>query len=634
MDAQANRVQALTRAEDGPRLIESLRAAVFATVMESRGLYIARDKAQATGFANNLLGHLARVQSNWRGLHDVLPASGQAKSNALESAMSGFVALRTELARVGVAEGAAAADKLGNNDPNRSARVALNRGIDELATITAGTVADLAAETIASGRRIALILLAVTTTAVVSTLGVILWLLRRSVSLPLRRLANALGEMSEGRFDDVVLPSPSQDEVGAITASAKVFLEKLVRNRELEAAAEAGRAARDRQAAALDSHTQDFGTSVSGVMTSLGQSAGKMHTAASDMSEAAKRTRDSTFDAVEGANASARDLNSVAVAAEEMAASIQEIARQVAHVTTAVRMAIDRATETDTKVAGLASAEDRIADVVRLISDVAGQTNLLALNATIEAARAGDAGKGFAVVAGEVKALASQTAHATHEIATQIMAIRAATDAAVRAVREVGLAIGQVEEVATTIAAAVTQQAAATREISRSVQSVTVATTNSAQAMEQVLTIAEQTDTASRSVLVAADEVGQTADTLRVEVNDFLSAVKRGEGDDRRAYERVPGTGAGASLSMHGLAAVQASVRDISRGGVALMCGGTAPPGTDVRVVVLEGERIPGRIVRFEDGVVTVAFRQDVASLTRVDRVLAAVMQRTRSAAA
>jgi hypothetical protein len=38
---------------------------------------------------------------------------------------------------------------------------------------------------------------------------------------------------------------------------------------------------------------------------------------------------------------------------------------------------VDRASETDGKVAGLANAADRIGDVVRLITDIAGQTNLL-----------------------------------------------------------------------------------------------------------------------------------------------------------------------------------------------------------------------------------------------------------------
>jgi methyl-accepting chemotaxis protein len=238
-------------------------------------------------------------------------------------------------------------------------------------------------------------------------------------------------------------------------------------------------------------------------------------------------------------------LNSVAVAAEQMAASIHEISRQVAHVTTAVAKAVDRASETDKKVAGLSDTADRIGDVVRLITDIAGQTNLLALNATIEAARAGEAGKGFAVVASEVKTLATQTARATDQIGAQIVAIRTSTNEAVEAVRDVSLAIGDVASVATAIAAAVEQQAAATQEISSSVQNVTRATNTAAQSMEQVLTIAEQTDIASRSVLTAADEVGRTADTLRVEVNDFLSAMKRGEGevDERRTSERVAGAG-------------------------------------------------------------------------------------------
>jgi len=72
-----------------------------------------------------------------------------------------------------------------------------------------------------------------------------------------------------------------------------------------------------------------------------------------------------------------------------------------------------------------------IESILGLIRTIAGQTNLLALNATIEAARAGDAGRGFAVVAQEVKSLASQTAHATDDIAAKIAAIQEATRSAV-----------------------------------------------------------------------------------------------------------------------------------------------------------------------------------------------------------
>jgi methyl-accepting chemotaxis protein len=366
----------------------------------------------------------------------------------------------------------------------------------------------------------------------------------RGIVGPVASMTAAMTRLARGDHDVEVPARGRTDEIGAMAHAVDVFKQNAIENRALTEAKIKEQAARDRRQAAMDSHTQDFGTSVSGVMASLGQSAAKMHTAANEMSESAKRTRDSTSGAVDGANASARDLNSVAVAAEQMAASIHEISRQVAHVTTAVGKAVDHASQTDKKVAGLAETADRIGDVVRLITDIAGQTNLLALNATIEAARAGEAGKGFAVVASEVKTLATQTARATDQIGAQIVAIRLATGEAVDAVRDVGLAIGQVASVATAIAAAVEQQAAATQEISASVQNVTMATNSAAQAMEQVLTIAEQTDIVSRSVLAAADEVGQTAGTLRVEVSDFLSAMKRGDGEDRRAYERIQGAGA------------------------------------------------------------------------------------------
>ena len=217
-----------------------------------------------------------------------------------------------------------------------------------------------------------------------------------------------------------------------------------------------------------------------------------------------------------------------------MSSSINEISQQVARATRAAGEAVERADVTDAKVGGMAAAADRVGDVVKLITDIAGRTNLLALNATIEAARAGEAGKGFAVVAGEVKALATQTAKATEEIAAQIDAIRAATGEAVTAVRDVSASIGEVNEVATAIAAAVEQQAAATREIAASVQTVTTATQEATQAMQEVSSISESTDAASGMVLAGADEVGRDADTMRGEVTQFLQAMASTDDADRR----------------------------------------------------------------------------------------------------
>ncbi|HEX2943797.1 MAG TPA: methyl-accepting chemotaxis protein [Rhodopila sp.] len=347
----------------------------------------------------------------------------------------------------------------------------------------------------------------------------------RGITRPLLAMTAAMQQLANGN-QEVAIPAQGQrDEIGEMAKAVEVFKQQAIENHRLTEATAREQAAKNRRQAAMDRHTRAFGTSISGVMSDLMQSADGMQSAAHDMSGAAVQTRDSTSHAASGANTSSHDLSAVAVATEEMASSISEISRQVTHVTAAVREAVSLTTETNVKVTGLADTAEKIGDIVRLISDIAGQTNLLALNATIEAARAGEAGKGFAVVASEVKALATQTARATEQIGSQITAISFASAEAKHAARAVGSAIERVDEVAAAIAAAVEEQAAATQEISRNVQTVTTATGGVAQAMEQVLTIAERTDSTSRSVLTAADEVRRTADTLRAKVDDFLTAM-------------------------------------------------------------------------------------------------------------
>jgi methyl-accepting chemotaxis protein len=456
-----------------------------------------------------------------------------------------------------------------------------------------------------------------------ASIGTVIWLLGRGVARPARALTAATGELAAGRLEAAIPGLARHDELGALARALGVLRDAAKERAVLAYAADVERKAKDRRQAAVERHTQDFGTSISGVMAMLETAAGQMSEAAASMATSAETTRTRASDITVSAAESTESLASVAAAAEEMAASAGEIGRRIRDVTEAANAAVQATMQSETTVKTLLSATDEIGTVVRLISDIAGQTNLLALNATIEAARAGDAGKGFAVVASKVKTLATQTHGATEEVNERISAIRRSTDEANQAIANVARAIEQVRQAAQEIAGAIEQQGAATREIAVTAQAVSNSTRTATGPMGDLSQVADASGAARRSVLAAAVEIRDQAAAMRVEVNQFLDAA-RTAGAERRAYERLPTGGISTMLADdRGAVSRSMSMADISFGG-ALLDGVVAlPPGAAV-CLSLAGfnDKLAARIVRVTQSQTAVAFRQDEPTLNAVDAIM------------
>jgi methyl-accepting chemotaxis protein len=348
----------------------------------------------------------------------------------------------------------------------------------------------------------------------------------RGIVRPVSGMTAAMTKLAAGDIEAEIPARDNRDEIGEMARAVEVFKHHMIETERLSAEREVDRQAKEARAASLEGLTQTFEAKVGQLVGSLSAAADQMEATARDMSGTAEQTNGQSALVAVAAEQASANVQTVATAAEELHSSIAEIGRQVAQSSQIAIKAVSEARRTDATVHALAEGAQKIGDVVRLITDIAGQTNLLALNATIEAARAGDAGKGFAVVASEVKSLASQTARATEEIAGQITEIQKSTHEAVTAIQTIGGIIGEISEIATIIAAAIEEQGAATQEIARNVQEAASGTQDVTANITGVKNTATQTGEAATRVLGAAGQLAREADQLTSEVNHFLAGVR------------------------------------------------------------------------------------------------------------
>ena len=362
--------------------------------------------------------------------------------------------------------------------------------------------------------------------AIAAAAGLLLWLFMHASLRPLGALAGIMRAMTEGNLDLAIPCTGRKDQLGDIGRAVDGLRQAALRTRALEAAAAESHAAKMQRATRLAEVVQSFERQMSGVVQQLACASGELGSTAEAMSGTAGETRDKADHAADAAGQASAGVKTVAVASEQLSASIQEISRQVAISARSSGRAVEDARRTDAIVKDLASGAQRIGDVVGLITQIAGQTNLLALNATIEAARAGEAGKGFAVVASEVKGLAAQTAEATEQIADQVSQMQAATKEAVQAIQNIAGSIEDVSGIATSIASAVEQQGAATAEIARNVKQTAASTQDVTGNIAAVRAAAGSAETAVSNVRVAAEGLASQAEGLATKIVSFVGQMQ------------------------------------------------------------------------------------------------------------
>jgi methyl-accepting chemotaxis protein len=391
---------------------------------------------------------------------------------------------------------------------------------------SAGLKAAEAADRVAASQARTKLLIIAIGIAIVSIGLVLNFFIGRGITKPLHRLSGAMKRLATGDTSVDIPATEARDEIGAMARTVIVFRDNALEREQLSVTQEKSVRERERRTETVAGMIARFENTIDDALAKVRGAAERLETASTALNGAADAVSAESRAAEERVGAASMNVTTAASSAEELAASIGEIAGQAATSTEVAGRAVMEAQRTVETMSQLATAASRIGEVIGLIQAIAGQTNLLALNATIEAARAGEAGRGFAVVASEVKSLAGQTAKATEEVATQIGAIQSAAGDATQAIEQVNHIISEMSGIAARVASAVEEQNSAVSTIAEGVNRASAEARSGAEAMTRVAGASAGARTTADEVKALAGELAGDAERLDDEVRRFLSDVR------------------------------------------------------------------------------------------------------------
>lgn len=312
--------------------------------------------------------------------------------------------------------------------------------------------------------------------------GIVLFILVRAITRPLRRIIAAMEDVAEGDGDLTKrLDSQGPKEVALLANAFNRFSEKL-------------------------------GLLITEVMDSLAR-----------CSEVVERTAESAARNSTSIEAQDAQVDELARAIEQLSTTVRNVAQNASRAAEATGMADQRVSFAVGNVQRLSDETENVGEVLGVIHAIAGQTNLLALNAAIEAARAGEHGRGFAVVAEEVRRLAGNTRNSTEKInaiienlqtgAREVKSVMSkggtdGSDTARRASAEdqsggtITEAVATINEMNSHIAASTEEHSAATDEMQGNILNIRSMTRQSAEDAQRIEHLSDEMEQLVRQLAV------------------------------------------------------------------------------------------------------------------------------------
>ncbi|MDB5576899.1 MAG: tar [Bradyrhizobium sp.] len=231
---------------------------------------------------------------------------------------------------------------------------------------------------------------------------------------------------------------------------------------------------------------------------------------------------------------------------ESQASALEETASSMEALTRIVKQNADNAFEVNGHVSSAAAVAEqggnavgrvvetmesikqsslRIADILSVIDGIAFQTNILALNAAVEAARAGEHGRGFAVVAAEVRNLAHRSAAAAKEIKALIDDSVGNVEAGGKLVEEAGRTMTEIVTSVKRVTTVVLEITEASQEQSTGIAEVNTAITHMDEMTQENAALVEEAAAAAQSMYDNAVKLSESVAFFKLAGGDARAAT-------------------------------------------------------------------------------------------------------------